>query len=910
MAPKYRFGSRALHGKEMSTEFTDKSKHQPESALAGISESILNGLTTPIELFTPSENKQKTAKDLSDFRESARDYLKEGLKTAAMFMRGKTGLVGTIATQALDEWKPQDTKHQFLDLGLGATKGAALTYVFRKTAMVDAAIKYTPSICKVPLQSAVFGLLSRVPTVGLSRSTWVDENDKFNAQRTGNILLASTTSIGTDIIAGIVTHGLLKGVNHATGDAVANSPMLSTILTGTGYGMSNGAAMEIARQQEKQEHFDLRNFDYAKVAQSALLQGAIDSVAAIPGGHQAEREALSRYNNMVAGEKVTKVPSFKKAKNQSEVSTAPHVSESKRGIDRCSMCLDTKQAKETTITPVPEVSTAEKFNRFSKQYSSRRLKDFYDPETNDVLTKPHSFTVYLSKQHNLSIAVPTEFNKNLKLVRELRIRTENRERNGNQFDLRDLQLAMKADKHLTKALPEDLLPHFDALPNSTLIKKVYLLDEISPWDIKFPNDYFGPAAAEAKPGGEILYYKSPNDSKFLRLLTNHEFGHMVHLKFPEASEAYLAACTLENALVDPKLLRNAREYSTKDEFENFAVHFGEELLDPSPERFLRAVEYAPIRMAVLAKALKSVLTEIPQAEISLYRDQFLARAELLEKTLVPQIVDRMFKELSTSEVLDGGQLDVVRYLGSPRDVNKILALAKRVVHQREATALVDTGLKLLKHDRKKQVDFLLKFSENSTNQLVREQSISELTKTEVEHHLVDKLGSILNKGDMSFVRRLNDISFWFQQQFQFSKAEQFARSALTFNDLYKSRNSETVWSLQLLSDQLMYQQKYKEAERFMRDAVNISRKLNGEQHSVTRQCLDTLVDHLFLECRYAEALPYMIRRLQIHRVTDPEAIAYDLADLSLCFDSLGMQKGYDFCQNLLSQLHPDSAHAI
>lgn len=167
MAPKDVFGSRALHRVKMVSEFSDKNKHhQPESVLAGISDSILQGLTTPVELFTRNddqEKSQKTHKDLADFRENARDYLKEGLKTAAMFMRGKTGLISTIATQALDEWKPEDKKHQWLDLGLGATKGAALTYIFRKKALVDSGIKFSPSAFNVPLQAAKNGLLEQIP---------------------------------------------------------------------------------------------------------------------------------------------------------------------------------------------------------------------------------------------------------------------------------------------------------------------------------------------------------------------------------------------------------------------------------------------------------------------------------------------------------------------------------------------------------------------------------------------------------------------------------------------------------------------------------------------------------------------------------------------------------------------------
>src|SRR5262249_28072992 len=88
-------------------------------------------------------------------------------------------------------------------------------------------------------------------------------------------------------------HGLLRGANSATLGRIDKSPLLTTILTGTTFGLSSGATSEILRQNATGEQFDL-----SKIVKRSLIQGALDTAAAAPGGVQADPHVQGRLRNL------------------------------------------------------------------------------------------------------------------------------------------------------------------------------------------------------------------------------------------------------------------------------------------------------------------------------------------------------------------------------------------------------------------------------------------------------------------------------------------------------------------------------------------------------------------------------------------------------------------------------------
>jgi len=107
----------------------------------------------------------------------------------------------------------------------------------------------------------------------------------------------------SDVVVFGLAHGMLGELNLATAGAINKSAFWSTTLTGSTFGMSAGAYQEIMRQKETGKSYDI-----GAIIMRSLLQGAIDSVAAAPGGMQARAHTLSmRQPKEIAPEPTTRL---------------------------------------------------------------------------------------------------------------------------------------------------------------------------------------------------------------------------------------------------------------------------------------------------------------------------------------------------------------------------------------------------------------------------------------------------------------------------------------------------------------------------------------------------------------------------------------------------------------------------
>jgi len=219
-------------------------------------------------------------------RDEIDGYATGFVKTATLFMRGRLGLAGTVAAYALDQMNPNDDlKTQSLDGLLGASKGALLKSAFKTLGEADLGIA---------ARGVSFGFTSRALDLGLTRNTYTDPTTgQFSLARglskTLDGSLPDRRALVSDMVVLWAAHGLFGGANGFAGGAVERSPLSSTVLTGTTFGLSSGAYHEIARQQEAGEAFDL-----SKVLKKAAIQGTIDTLAAVPGGMQARAMEAGR----------------------------------------------------------------------------------------------------------------------------------------------------------------------------------------------------------------------------------------------------------------------------------------------------------------------------------------------------------------------------------------------------------------------------------------------------------------------------------------------------------------------------------------------------------------------------------------------------------------------------------------
>ncbi|HEY9869764.1 MAG TPA: hypothetical protein V6D08_11410, partial [Candidatus Obscuribacterales bacterium] len=189
--------------------------------------------------------RQKLADDVrlvetaSHLRQKTAECLKEGVKTAAHFLRGKGGLWGAVGLYVLDEWKPGDTPQvQACDVAFGAAKGAAMQAIFRHGGHVDPCMRLVPAAVNVPLRATAIGAAARITSAGLARSTWLDTTGTRMDAGHGVQAVASAAlnpvALCVDVATFGASAGLAKGLNKLTDGAMSSSPLLATVTIGGG----------------------------------------------------------------------------------------------------------------------------------------------------------------------------------------------------------------------------------------------------------------------------------------------------------------------------------------------------------------------------------------------------------------------------------------------------------------------------------------------------------------------------------------------------------------------------------------------------------------------------------------------------------------------------------------------------
>ena len=202
------------------------------------------------------------------------------LKAAGLFMRGKAGLLGTAAAYALDQMNPNDPfKTQALDGGLGITKGLALKGIFHRLGQAEVGIA---------AKGVGLGMSSRLAEIGLTRQTYMDGNGELSgALGLGRITtgMFSKEALATDAIVFALAHGMVRGGNSITGGAIDRSPLATSMLTASSFGLLSGSSAEVHKQLS--EGKSLSTMDYAAIVKKGAIQGSIDLLAGTPGGLQA-----------------------------------------------------------------------------------------------------------------------------------------------------------------------------------------------------------------------------------------------------------------------------------------------------------------------------------------------------------------------------------------------------------------------------------------------------------------------------------------------------------------------------------------------------------------------------------------------------------------------------------------------
>ncbi len=194
------------------------------------------------------------------------------------------------------------------------------------------------------------------------------------------------------------------------------------------------------------------------------------------------------------------------------------------------------------------------------------------------------------------IVVPEDYAQKLEAVRKFRLGLEGLARDDTQ----------EIDPNLlNRALPEDFIPHLDALPNTGFVSELFLLNDANPMDPLHQQQSGDPlfeSQASAFNNSTITFYKK-NVDECIEDELRHEWSHLARWQMPLESTGFDLACKHEGKSYSP------RERANLDADERWAVLFGEEMLNPNARNFLELTEKVPLQSVFLARGLTRAIEE-------------------------------------------------------------------------------------------------------------------------------------------------------------------------------------------------------------------------------------------------------------------------------------------------------------
>ena len=200
-------------------------------------------------------------------REEVNHYASGFFTTASLFTGGKIGIVGTALTYGLAQARPDSTfSEQAQDFTLGALKGEAIKGAY---SLVGGKMNFAPT------KGIMMGLTSRGADAVFQRDLFTDPS-KAGERLKSEVINPQTWLY--DAAVWTVGEGLFSGINKMSKGTLAQNRFASGMVMGGSFGMINGGASEIQRQQSAGESFDL-----GKVVERGLIQGGVDSIAARAG---------------------------------------------------------------------------------------------------------------------------------------------------------------------------------------------------------------------------------------------------------------------------------------------------------------------------------------------------------------------------------------------------------------------------------------------------------------------------------------------------------------------------------------------------------------------------------------------------------------------------------------------------
>ncbi|MBU6455499.1 MAG: hypothetical protein KGS72_27250 [Cyanobacteria bacterium REEB67] len=249
-----------------------------------------------------------------------------------------------------------------------------------------------------------------------------------------------------------------------------------------------------------------------------------------------------------------------------------------------------------------------------------------------------------------------------------------------------------------RALPEDMIPILDALPNRNLVKEVLLLDSRSVGDLFSAVRFKAPgfqAAATVEENGTVRFFQANHGTRLYNT-TFHEWAHLAKWASPPFSKLFDLSSVVDSrgmnidhqATADARRDNPAQEpvtklgqyypdlHSTRNQDENWAVGLGEEMLGTDPTSLFSYVNQAPVRAMTLASALEAQVAAAGKESASTLVRNLKERAEHASDVVRPYALGSIQERLrfgNAEEKAAAAQLMV--HFGTPEQSGDLLAAA-------------------------------------------------------------------------------------------------------------------------------------------------------------------------------------------------------------------------------------------
>ncbi len=644
------------------------------------------------------------------------------LKTAALFMPGRIGLAGSIILGGLDQASPNSSGGaQLADFALGGLKGAGMRGIMHAmgSEKLPEFVAQSPAV-----KGVAFGISNRVLDTVLTRQNYLDANGNLDGATFGANMMrtvANPTALISDAATFVVAQGLVSGVTKFKPQFFESSPLAQTVATSASFGLSNGAAGEIIRQQDAHEKFDL-----SKIVGRSLLQGGIDAVAGAPGGMRANLWVRPT----TSGEHQTGVQ-LSQANPQRTFEPDP----SKRPLNfypeapKRQLTFDRQPAAAQLAEPNAEAPgvPGDLHSSFARTQDSSHinLHGDHDSVTRfvqvDTATEPAQLKVTPPEQRAgfigplepreaaiKALTIPERslekqpervkgFKSQIVDIAErsdvqgpfksfddfyyrglVKVPTDTRIYSVSGHDQVEVLVREKyaarlddiaagkptpdgAEDYSNRLSPADLPPLLDAMPNSGYFSKIFMSDMRNPEDAWVSQGGYNSdfVSAMSMVDGELNMYKTER-SDYLRRDVLHEWSHELRYQFWDDNLTY----RFKNAIDLESKEWNPSAYAGRNNGEQWAV-LGERMIGNDAKVFVDAAERAPIRTVIWMRALKKCLDTVPEANKSVDHDLYVARQKYVDANVLPLAVDKLnnFVKTGTQEQA-GWASDVLKYLHS------------------------------------------------------------------------------------------------------------------------------------------------------------------------------------------------------------------------------------------------------